>query len=398
MVQRAARRLVQPGGGRHLRARQLHCAATYAGPDTASVSGSGTCTDKAGNTSAPAAATLKYDATPPTAVAAATGAESNGWYPPPVTISSRRQPATVGGRTPARRPSAIQSGCRVGHALRRLHGQGGEHERAGFARRSSTTRRRRPRPGRSRGGGPERLVQPAGRLERQRHRRQSGVDVVQRARPTPGRTGLATVSGTCTDRAGNTMRRVSATLDVRRDGADRSRRRERGRRMRPGGTTRRSRSRSRRCRGRVRPGHVLRRRRATPGRTMQRAPLGHVHRTRREHEHAGALTFNTTRRRPSATGGSSGYRMRTAGTTTRSRSASPAPTPLRGSPPAPARPTRVPTARHRRSRLVHGSGGNTNSNVSATFKYDATRPTASGSLARAPDVERLVQPTRSPST
>jgi hypothetical protein len=41
--------------------------ASYSGPDAASATRSGTCTDKAGNTSGPATATIKYDATPPTA-------------------------------------------------------------------------------------------------------------------------------------------------------------------------------------------------------------------------------------------------------------------------------------------------------------------------------------------
>lgn len=38
---------------------------TYSGPDTATASPTGTCTDKAGNTSAPLSTTFSYDATPP---------------------------------------------------------------------------------------------------------------------------------------------------------------------------------------------------------------------------------------------------------------------------------------------------------------------------------------------
>ena len=49
---------------------------------------SGTCTDRAGNTSAPLAFGLKYDATPPQAIAAADrGADSNGWFNRSLTIS-----------------------------------------------------------------------------------------------------------------------------------------------------------------------------------------------------------------------------------------------------------------------------------------------------------------------
>lgn len=61
---------------------------TYGGGDGASVSVSGTCTDNAGNTSAPYSYALKYDATPPTvSVAADRGPDKKGWYRKPVTIA-----------------------------------------------------------------------------------------------------------------------------------------------------------------------------------------------------------------------------------------------------------------------------------------------------------------------
>jgi hypothetical protein len=61
--------------------------AGYSGPDVVSTTRSGTCTDKAGNTSAPATATIKYDATPPTASGAlARGPDANGWYNHPVAL------------------------------------------------------------------------------------------------------------------------------------------------------------------------------------------------------------------------------------------------------------------------------------------------------------------------
>src|SRR5207249_2667623 len=55
---------------------------TYIGPDTASTTVSGTCTDKAGNTSGSAAsAAFAYDATGPSATAAADRSpDHNGWY------------------------------------------------------------------------------------------------------------------------------------------------------------------------------------------------------------------------------------------------------------------------------------------------------------------------------
>jgi len=59
---------------------------TYGGPDSASASFSGTCTDNAGNVSAPASfGPIKYDATPPSvSVALSRGPDSGGWYNHPV--------------------------------------------------------------------------------------------------------------------------------------------------------------------------------------------------------------------------------------------------------------------------------------------------------------------------
>ena len=57
----------------------------------------GTCTDNAGNVSAPASFPLKYDATPPSVSAApARAADSNGWYNHPVGVSFSGTDATSG--------------------------------------------------------------------------------------------------------------------------------------------------------------------------------------------------------------------------------------------------------------------------------------------------------------
>jgi len=67
------------------------CSGTsYGGPDTASVSFSGTCTDNAGNTSAPASfGPIKYDATPPSvSLSLSRGPDANGWYNHPVDFSA----------------------------------------------------------------------------------------------------------------------------------------------------------------------------------------------------------------------------------------------------------------------------------------------------------------------
>ena len=61
-------------------------ATTYGGPDSASASFSGTCTDNAGNVSGPASfGPIKYDATPPSvSLSLSRGPDSNGWYNHPV--------------------------------------------------------------------------------------------------------------------------------------------------------------------------------------------------------------------------------------------------------------------------------------------------------------------------
>lgn len=60
--------------------------ATFAGPDSSGASITGTCTDQAGNTSAPmTSGSIKYDATPPSvSVALSRGPDSGNWYNHPV--------------------------------------------------------------------------------------------------------------------------------------------------------------------------------------------------------------------------------------------------------------------------------------------------------------------------
>jgi hypothetical protein len=61
---------------------------TYGGPDATSLQVSGTCRDVAGNTSAAATVTLKYDATPPAVTAAPDRApDAKGWYRRPLTVT-----------------------------------------------------------------------------------------------------------------------------------------------------------------------------------------------------------------------------------------------------------------------------------------------------------------------
>jgi molybdopterin synthase catalytic subunit len=84
--------------------------ATYAGPDSGTASLSGTCRDRAGNTSDPFGYGLKYDATAPqvTAADADRPADANGWYNRPVGFTIRGSDATSGIATC---PSASYSGA-----------------------------------------------------------------------------------------------------------------------------------------------------------------------------------------------------------------------------------------------------------------------------------------------
>jgi hypothetical protein len=70
----------------------------YAGPDSGAASVTGTCTDDAGNVSAPLGFGLSYDATAPVATGAqpGRGADLNGWYNHPVAIAFNGSDLTSG--------------------------------------------------------------------------------------------------------------------------------------------------------------------------------------------------------------------------------------------------------------------------------------------------------------
>ncbi len=72
--------------------------ANYSGPDSAAVSVNGTCTDQAGNTSSPVASSaFKYDATAPAvALSAARTADNNGWYNHAVSFTVKGDDITSG--------------------------------------------------------------------------------------------------------------------------------------------------------------------------------------------------------------------------------------------------------------------------------------------------------------
>jgi hypothetical protein len=71
---------------------------TYSGPDSGAASVAGTCTDNAGNTSAPLGYGLKYDATAPVISAAVPDHAANaaGWFNSPVRLDLQASDATSG--------------------------------------------------------------------------------------------------------------------------------------------------------------------------------------------------------------------------------------------------------------------------------------------------------------
>jgi hypothetical protein len=73
-------------------------APTYGGPDSAAASVAGTCTDRAGNTSAPLGYGLRYDATGPvvTGLAPERAANAGGWFNRPVRFDVQGTDATSG--------------------------------------------------------------------------------------------------------------------------------------------------------------------------------------------------------------------------------------------------------------------------------------------------------------
>jgi hypothetical protein len=72
-------------------------APTYSGPDTASGSVSGSCSDKAGNQSVSSSFALKYDATAPTVTAASSrAADANGWFNHSLSVSFSGTDGTSG--------------------------------------------------------------------------------------------------------------------------------------------------------------------------------------------------------------------------------------------------------------------------------------------------------------
>ena len=203
------------------------CTSTsYGGPDNAAASVSGTCTDKAGNTSGPFPFGLKYDATaprsrPPTRTAPP---NANGWYNRAVAFTSAaptRRPAwPAARRTTYSGPDNATAS--VTGVLPRPRGQLGRPRLPAQVRRHGTGRDRRAAGARTRRG---RLVQPRGRRSPSAGTDQlSGVDTCATVTYAGPDSGTAAAPGTCTDKAGNVSAALTPSPQVRRDRADRHRR------------------------------------------------------------------------------------------------------------------------------------------------------------------------------
>ncbi len=91
--------------------------ADYSGPDGASITLNGTCTDKAGNTSASVASSaFKYDASPPNNVAGGPTTApngSNGWFKSPLTVAFSGQDAPSGIATCTSTPYSGPDGASI---------------------------------------------------------------------------------------------------------------------------------------------------------------------------------------------------------------------------------------------------------------------------------------------
>ena len=213
-------------------------APTYSGPDSGSASVVGVCRDVAGNTSAPLAFALKYDATAPAAGASlARGPDANGWYSKPITVSFAGSDATSGIASCTAPATYCRAGRRRRERRRQLHGRCRQPHLCGgvdSVRLHGAERRRRPGPAARR----ERLVFQAALHHLQGQRRGLGRRLVHAPDPlrTPRRRrrqGHGNVSGRGRQRelAGDDVLQVRCDSTDGTGGEDRRRRWQRHTRM-----------------------------------------------------------------------------------------------------------------------------------------------------------------------
>ena len=198
---------------------------TYSGPDGGSRTVSGTCTDKAGNTSAATVASFAYDATAPTAVAAADRApNANGWYRAPLTVSFTQAAGDVSGSDTCTAPAGYS-----GPDDAAVSRTGTCTDRAGNTSAPLSLAFKYDATPPAANGGLERLPDANGWYNHPVALGVNGTDATSGIASCSGPTYSGpdgagrTISGSCTDRAGNTNSSVTATFSLRRDGADRHR-------------------------------------------------------------------------------------------------------------------------------------------------------------------------------
>jgi large repetitive protein len=195
--------------------------ATYAGPDSATASLSGTCTDRAGNVSGALGYGLKYDATDPVIVNALPerGPNSEGWFNRSIKFNLQANDATSGIAGAADCPSVTYSGPDSASGSFNTTCQ----DRAGnSANRSFSIKYDATAP--TAAGSPRRLPDRNGWYRDSIGVDFSGADQTSGLLSCTSTTysgpdaGSVSVPGTCTDRAGNVS--ASASVQLKYDGTD----------------------------------------------------------------------------------------------------------------------------------------------------------------------------------
>jgi hypothetical protein len=181
----------------------------YAGPDSVSASVSGTCIDNAGNVSAPKTLSFPYDATPPSvSSAAARAADSGGWYNHPVDVAFSGTDGVSGIDSCT---SAAYSGPDNGSASV----SGSCRDKAGNTAAGSLALRYDSTPPSITGGTPDRAPDANGWYNHQLVVTFAGTDATSgiAACDAPAydkpNDPVATLTGRCTDNAGNQSPRAS---------------------------------------------------------------------------------------------------------------------------------------------------------------------------------------------
>ena len=178
---------------------------TYSGPDSNSATGTITCTDNAGNSNSAASSSFKYDDTGPQINGSSLGRapDANGWYNHPVVVSftATDNLSGVAGCSavtysgPDGGSASVPGSCTDVAGNPASGGATIKYDSTGPSV-SGCTRARR---------GFQRLVQPPGRcLVRRGGQRLRARRLLRRKETYSGPDGMGSVSGSCSDVAGNT--------------------------------------------------------------------------------------------------------------------------------------------------------------------------------------------------